>query len=192
MKSRFVVAVLLSTTLLSTTLLATTLLAAGLFAAPFAAAPVGPNVAAARAAALKADAENFQLQLTYIGQSDKPYYNLLLSVPKPNVVQADPFFLTAQITAAEALQLITHLETSGLLTTAVDAKTTKFQDQAPSYRLTATAGDQQLTTTLGWNTDTLTHLDALRKPLTTEAAKKMDTLLTRLSGHRREWAAKGK
>jgi predicted secreted hydrolase len=182
MKLLFVVAVLLSTTLL----------AAGLFAAPFAAAPVGPDLAAARAAALKADAENFQLALTYIGPSDKPYYNLLLSVQKPNVLQADPSFLKAQITEAEALQLITHLQTSGLLAQAVDAKTTKFQDQSPSYRLTATAGDQQLTTSLSWNLDTLKHLDALRKPLTGEAANRMDTLLARLSGHRREWTAKGK
>jgi len=182
MKLLFVVAVLLSTTLL----------AAGLFAAPFAAAPVGPDLAAARAAALKADVENFQLALTYIGQSDKPYYNLLLSVPKPTLDLADPCHLRARLTAAEALELIKLLETSGLLTRAVDAQTTKYQDQSPSYRLTATAGDTQLTTSLGWNLETLKHLDTLRKPLTGEAANRMDTLLARLSGHRREWAAKGK
>jgi hypothetical protein len=184
MKLLFVVAVLLSTTLLAAGLFATAAFGAEL--------DVRAQIGRQRAAALKADAENFQLTLTYIGPSDKPYYNLLLSVRKPSVVQADPFFLTAQITEAEALQLITHLQTSGLLAQAVDAKTTKFQDQSPSYRLTATAGDQQLTTSLSWNLDTLKHLDAIRKSLTGEAANRMDTLLARLSGHRREWMAKGK
>lgn len=160
--------------------------------AAYGAAPSEPDVGAKRAAAMKADVKTFQLQLSYRGESFKPYYDLLLSVPKVDVLQADAFFLTAQITEAEALELITLLETSGLLTQAVDAKTTKFQDQSPSYRLTATAGDLQLTTSLGWNLETLNRLDQLRKPLTGDAAKRMDTLLARLSGHRREWTAAGK
>lgn len=157
------------------------------------AAPTEPDapaaVAAKHAAALRADVKNFQLQLSYRGQSDKPYYNLLLSVQKVPVLQADAFFLSAQITEAEALGLIAHLETSGLLARAVDAKTTKLQEQQPSYRLTATAGETQLITNLGWSLETLKHLDDLRKLVDGEAAKRLDTLLARLSGHRREWAA---
>lgn len=145
-----------------------------------------------RSEALKADVKNFQLNLSYRGQSDKPYYNLLLSVQKVNVLQADAFFLTAQISEAEALQLISLLESSGLLAQAVDAKTTKLQEQQPSYRLTTSAGEVQLITSLGWSLDTLKHLDEIRKLLDGDAAKRMDTLLGRLSGHRREWNAAAK
>lgn len=177
MKNLFALAVaLLSTSLLST--------------AAFGAEP--DDSGAKRAAAFKADVKNFQLNLSYRGQSDKPYYNLLLSVQKVNVLQADPFFLTAQISEAESLQLISLVEASGLLARAVDAKTTKLQEQQPSYRMTTTAGDVQLITSLGWSLDTLKHLDEIRKVLDGDAAKQMDTLLGRLSGHRREWNAAAK
>lgn len=158
----------------------------------FGAEPADSAAGAKRAAALKADVKNFQLSLSYRGQSDKPYYHLLLSVQKVNVLQADSFFLTAQISEDDALQLISLLETSVLLAQAVDAKTTKLQEQQPSYRLTTTAGEVQLITNLGWSRDTLKHLDEIRKLLTGDAAKRMDTLLGRLSGHRREWNAAAK
>lgn len=175
MKTVFVAAVLLSSLAFA--------------AAAFGAAPRDPQVGVDRAAALRGDVKNFQLALTYRGQSDKPYYDVLLSVPQVEVKQADAFYLRARITEADALRLITLLETSGLLTQAVDGKTTKLQEQQPSYRLTTSAGDIELITNLGWSLETLHHLDAIRKSLTGEAATQLDTLLARLSGHRREWTA---
>jgi len=70
----------------------------------FGADPNKPEVGAKRAATLKANIKNFQLGLSYVGESDKPYYSLLLSVPKVNVKQADAFFLVAQLSEEQALK----------------------------------------------------------------------------------------
>lgn len=137
---------------------------------------------------MKAHVEDFQLTLSYDGQSDEPYYKLLLSVQKVNVLQADAFFLGAQISEEDALKIIAHLEKAGVLGRAVE-KAEATQAAQLSYGLTTTSGDVQLSTSLGWDRDTLKTLDGLRAVLNGDSAKKMDTLLGRLSGHRRDWNA---
>lgn len=77
--------------------------------------PNKPEVGAKRAATLKANVKDFQLGLSYIGESDKPYYSLLFSVPKVNVKQADAFFLVAQLSVDQALKIIVHLANTGAL-----------------------------------------------------------------------------
>src|SRR5947209_14818699 len=81
----------------------------------FGAEPNKPEVVAKRIAALKANVKDFQLGLSYVGESDKPYYSLLLSVPKVNVKQASAFFLVAQLSEEEALKIIAHLTDTGAL-----------------------------------------------------------------------------
>ena len=154
----------------------------------FGADPNETEVGEKRSATLKANVNDFQLGLSYLGESDKPYYNLLLSVPKVNVKQADAFFLLTQINEEQALKIIAHLTETGALDRAVE-KGEAVKLPQPSYRLSVIAGDLHLTTSLGWGSDMLKSVDALRKVLDGDAAEKMDVLLGRLSGHRREWDA---
>jgi len=147
-----------------------------------------PEVGAKRATALQGNVKEFRLRLLHHGASDKPYYQLLLSVPP---VQADPstgFSLTAPLSEAEALKIISHLAESGTLDRGVEGK----RQPEVGYEMTIEAGELRLTTSLGWNNDMLKSLDGLRTVLDGKAAKDLDTLLGRLSGHRREWTAGGK
>ena len=57
----------------------------------FGAEPNKPELGAKRAVMLKANVKKFQLELSYFGQSSKPYYSLLLSVPKENLPESAPF-----------------------------------------------------------------------------------------------------
>jgi len=157
----------------------------------FGADPNKADIAAKQAATLKANIKDFQLGLSYIGDSDKPYYRLLLSVPKVNVLQADAFFPVAQLSEDQALKIIAHLAGTGLLEGAFE-KGDAVKLPQPSYRMTVIAGDLNLTASLGWGKDMLKSLDGLRKVLDANAAKGMDTLLGRLAGHRKEWDAAGK
>jgi len=154
----------------------------------FGAEPNRADIAAKRAATLKANVKDFQIGLSYVGDSDKPYYSLLLSVPKVDVKQADAFFLVAQRSEDQALKIIAYLKESGILERAFE-KGDAVKLPQPSYRLIVIAGDLHLTASLGWDRDTLKSLDGLKKVLDGNAAKEMETLLGRLAGHRKEWDA---
>ena len=50
------------------------------------------------------------MRLDYTGPQDKPFYHLLLSVPAlPGNDRANPFFLSARITADQAKAIIDYL-----------------------------------------------------------------------------------
>ena len=146
------------------------------------------DAAAKRLATLKANVKDFQLGLSYGGEYDKPYYRLLLSVPKVNVKQSDAFFLMTQLSEEQALKIIAHLAETGAIDRASE-KGEMLKWPEPSYRLAFGTGDLQLSVSLGWGKDMLKSMDGLRIVLDGNAAKEMDTLLGRLSGHRREWDA---
>src|SRR5437868_9855819 len=58
-----------------------------------------------------ADAKQFRMILTYHGDSDKPFYNLTLSVP-PISQQLNPFGLFTQIGEEQAAKIIKQLSIS--------------------------------------------------------------------------------
>lgn len=149
--------------------------------------PSGSDAAKKNAAALKANAKTFQLRLTYVGESGKPYYGLLLTVPKVERAPFDGgFFQIAQISEADAVKIIDVLSKSTLDLVVDQDAAAKLPE--PRYMATATAGDLQLVIPLGWGREMFKHLDGLRSVLEGDAAKKMDTLLVRLSGHREKAA----
>jgi hypothetical protein len=157
----------------------------------FGAEPNKPELGAKRAAILKANVKDFQLGLSYFGSSGKPYYELLLSVPKENIKQSDAFFLVSQLSEDQALKIIAHLADSGALDRAVENDAAvKLQD--PTYRLKVSAGELRLSESLGFDLDLLKRLDGLRSVLDGNPAKDMDFLLGRLSGHRKVWEAAAK
>ena len=144
-----------------------------------------------RAAKLKADVKTFTLYLDYHGPQDKPYYHLLLSVPRVEGLDdhlRSPFFPLARITEDEAKAIIDFLAVDGFLD---EATTGKVHPDVPCYLLTVrvdgTEGRVEYKGSLGWNLNMLHRLDGLRKLLKEDAAKGMDLLLERMSGHRKEW-----
>jgi hypothetical protein len=149
------------------------------------------KLAAERAEKLKADVKTFTFSLDYNGPQDKPYYHLLLSVP-PLVGEDDHlrsrFFPLALITEDEAKTIIDQLAVDGFLD---EATTGKLQLGVPCYLLTVRVdsnnGRVEYKASLGWNLNMLHRLDGLRKLLKGDAAKGMDLLLERMSGHRKEW-----
>lgn len=153
--------------------------------------PNKSEAGARRAEILKNNLKTFQLSLSYTGQSDKPYYDLLVSVPTVNRRRSSPFSLISQIGEDQALTIIAHLLETGLLGQSSESEAATKLPQ-PFYRLTVTAGDLHLSTSLGWGQPMLKSLDGLRKIFDANTAKQMDTLLGRLSGHRKEWEAAAK
>jgi hypothetical protein len=131
--------------------------------------------------------KSFRMNVSYQGESGKPYYSLLLSVPELNLKKSFPFSLQEKVSEDQALKVIDYLIKVGSLDRAHESNTKKMSQ--PSYSLSVRAGDLRLTENLGWGLDMLKWLDGLRKALEGDAAKAMDTLLGRLYGHRREWMA---
>ena len=153
--------------------------------------PDNSQAVAKRAEVLKTNRKSFQLALAYDGQSDKPYYSLLLSVPTVNVKRSSPFALVTQIDDVQALKIIAHLADTGILGRASE-KGDKTKPAQSGYQLFITADTLQLTAPLGWDREMLKTLDGIKKVLDGDAAKDMDTLLGRLSGHRKQWDAAAK
>lgn len=148
---------------------------------------VPPEAAAANARPdVAADDKQFRLVLTYHDDADKPFYNLILSVP-PTAEQQDPFKLFTPISEAQAAKIIKELSATEFFT---HARVTKTQDDpktGPQYLLRVTVGDRHYEETLGWHVGTIVRLDRLRRALDGDAAKLMDRLLDRLAGQRKLW-----
>ena len=159
--------------------------------APADGTPAG-DVATTRSGKLLGDIKTFTLRLAYAGQQDKPYYHLLLSVPAlPGNERDNPFHQQARITEAQAAKIIEFLNKDGFLTTALDGNRNKIPvpPKDPYYSLTvgvANGGNPILFEEwLTFRPLLFQRLDGLQKLLDGEAAKGMDFLITRLSGHRR-------
>ncbi len=147
------------------------------------------DLGAERAAAIKADVENFRLDLSYVGESDKPYYALMLSVPPVEAERTSSFSFAQQIDEEQARKIIDHLVAMQTFGRAQNADAIRKMPAGPLYLLRLRGGDLHLAENLGWSRDMLTRLDGLREVLDGDAQKAMDMLLARLSGHRREWEA---
>ncbi|MCH7988047.1 MAG: hypothetical protein IID46_02730 [Planctomycetes bacterium] len=147
------------------------------------------EVAKKRAEKLRVNVKDFRLHLSYHGESGKPYYHLMLSVPPIEAKKTTPFSRLEQISEKQAVRIIDHLAEEGFLKRAQDADTLRKLPVGPLYLLRVRAGELQLGENLGWDLKMLKHLDGLRKALDGDAEKSMGLLLGRLAGHRREWEA---
>jgi hypothetical protein len=141
--------------------------------------------------AIEKDVSSFTLDLHYYGDSDKPFYNLLLSVPEYKRARADAFSPACVISTEQAMKIAAYFRDSGLLDTANDvAGKNIIRAAGPCYVATLRCGKLVLSMDLGWSADMLKQLDGLRTVLDdANAGKPMDTLIGRLSGLRKQWQA---
>lgn len=167
-------------------LLSITLAGYGFAAEPPAKQP--SSKAASRAGQMKQAIRHFGLDLYSLGDANKPYYNLTLSV-QGGVKTANRFYLQASITTEKANKIIDHLVADDFFDRAVEAESFRARHE-PCYAIRVYIDDNGDTEDLGWGLPMLRRLDALRKLLDGDAAKKMDLLLGRLAGHRKKWEKK--
>ena len=153
------------------------------FAQP-AAAPAEGNPRAQR---LKGSLKDFTLRLVYHGDEDKPFYRLLLSVPKLGPDPPSPFFRQAQITQTQAAKIVDRLAADGFFDVALDGNRNRgpLPPKQPYYSLTVrveNGGDPvQYEEWLTFDQPLLRRLDGIRAVLEDEAARGMDLLLGRIS-----------
>jgi hypothetical protein len=141
--------------------------------------------AVTRANDMKQAVRHFGLHLTFRGESDKPYYHLILSV-QGGWGKPDRFYQQAKITQGQAVKIIDHLVAYGFFDRAAEAESFTVRNK-PSYTMSVHIDDNGDTEDLGWGLPMLKRLDGLRRVLDGDAAKQMDLLLGRLAGHRKEW-----
>ena len=144
--------------------------------------------AVTRAKNMKEAVKHFGLHLTYHGETDKPYYHLILSV-RGGWGTPDRFYQQATITTGQAEKIIDHLVADGFFDRAVEAESFRLRSK-PSYTMRIHIDDNGDTEDLGWGLPMLKRLDGVRKVLDGDAAEKMDVLLLRLAGYRKEWEEK--
>ena len=163
--------------------LSITLASYGLAADPPAKQPT--SKAATRAKEMKRAVRFFRLTLHFDGEADKPYYDLAIGVQRGGQA-SNRFYQEAEITTGEAEKIIDYLLADGFFDRAVEAERSKLRGR-PCYRMHAEIDDNGDVEDLGWGLSMLKRLDGLRKVLDGDAAKKMDVLLERLSGSRKDW-----
>jgi len=142
---------------------------------------------------LKKSLGRFTLDLRYLGDQDKPFYNLTLRGPALLLDEKRPPFSPAvQITREQAAKIIEHLASDGYLARAGNQANKDLKAPAgPTYGLFVRGPDGlELYEYLGWDLNMLRRLEALRTVLEGDAAKKMALLLGRLSGYKKIWEAK--
>jgi len=98
----------------------------------------------------RADAKQFRMILTYHGDSDKPFYNLTLSVRR-SPQQENPFALFAQIGEEQAAKIIKQLSDSGFFKQAQVTQTQDDPKTGTQYLLRVRIGDRHYQETLGWD-----------------------------------------
>lgn len=133
------------------------------------------------------DLKRFRLDLRYRGPSDKPYYNLTLTVPAAKT-ESTPFSRVERISEAEARLILKHLSASGFFKHARQV-VNRDVGSGPQYSLEIQSGKLRLRESLGWNLGTLRRLDGLQRSLGGTAGKSMTLLIDRLAGHRRIWSS---
>jgi hypothetical protein len=154
--------------------------------------------AAARAAQLLSGVKAFQIDVLHYGTTDKPFYNLTLSVPWLTRVTEPPFHPLVLIDVDDARKIIGYLLDSGALDNAQEGESIT-PGHAPTtayYVLNIRAEPKSwqkvvYQESLGWGLPMLDRLEGLRKALQGGAARKMDLLLGRLSGYRKTWQHEG-
>ncbi|MFO7899979.1 MAG: hypothetical protein R6V58_13080 [Planctomycetota bacterium] len=137
---------------------------------------------------LRESADAFTLDLRYVGESGKPFYNLVLSAPGLKRKE-EPFEMIRLLDGKQVLRLIDCLTYDGFLARAGNIAGKEIEPpKGPAYTLTVSGPNGlELYEDLGWDLAMLKRLDALRKPLGGEPAKAMDRLLGRMSGLRKKW-----
>ena len=163
--------------------LSITLAGYGLAAEPPVKQPTPKAIAEAKE--MKRAVRYFGLHLNFRGETDKPYYHLILSV-QGGWGTPDRSYQQVKITTEQAEKIIDHLVADGFFDRAVEAESFKSRSK-PSYSMSVHIDDNGDTEDLGWGLPMLKRMDGLRKVLDGDAAKKMDVLLEPLSRHRKEW-----
>jgi hypothetical protein len=139
--------------------------------------------------------KTFTLTLNYRGDQDKPYYRLMLSVQPVVRFKGNAFDLYTQITEEQAMKIIDYLAVEGFLDQALDLNRNRSPAPPPEPYYTMTVHSDGPPRTfgfqdwLGFDLNMLKRMDGLRVVLEGDAAKQMDLLLGRLSGHRKQWEA---
>ena len=152
-----------------------------------------PANQAARAKELKQGIKTFRMELNYNSKGDegKPFYRLILSVPRvfPPLPPAggrttpriDPYCLPVQITEEQAAKIIDYAAANWFLVPKLVDK--RIKPVRPGYTLEI----GKFSKDLGWGVNMLHRLEELRGVLDGKAAKKMDVLLQRMSALRPKW-----
>ena len=132
---------------------------------------------------LKERVDQFTLEIRYHGPQDKknPYISLTLRVPRVPPERRLAHWPALQISKAQALKIIDHLNGTGILNKAGNLHNKGFAPpKGPVYALTVKGPPELLLyEPLGWDLKMLERLDALRKVLKkdSQAAKAFDKLL---------------
>lgn len=144
------------------------------------------DTAKERAKALKDTIDNFQLQLSFFGPEEKPYYRLTLSCFAVVQDGKNPFYQKVRIDKAQAEKLIDHLAAKGFLDRADNIFGKRLEPFGGPTYVCEMRGPEKviLMEDLGWGGKLLKSLDEIRQSLDGDAAKKMDTLIGRLGGIR--------
>ncbi len=160
---------------------------------PAASQPADAATPAAREKAklLREAIRQAEFRFQHVGDSDKPFYNVTLSVPDFMLDEPKPFDSTERITAAQGEKIVELLLASGRLNTAeqVGANWIAPPAAAQGYTLRIAAGKLAFGLSLGWDLKMVRELDAIRAVLDGDAALAMDQLLARMSGLRKQWEA---
>ncbi len=130
--------------------------------------------------------DDFSIKVLYHGDSDKPYYQLLLHRSLVAIEDA-PGTFSQEIDAQQAARIHEHLLAAGFYDRADEVADDEPAIAGQGYLIQVTTENQLLREDLGWDLGTLIRLDALRACLDGESADAMDLLLERLTGHRGEW-----
>lgn len=157
---------------------------------------VQPDPTPARTELLKANLGTFTMQINFVGQTDKPLYQLFLSTaPIAPVKQPNPFNLQAQITEQQAGKIVDFLAAEGFLRRASDSTNVKmlnvFLPEFSAYTLIVRGGPTtkpvQYFHGLGFDLATLSFLERFKTVLDGKPADDLGQLLARLAGYRQEW-----
>jgi len=149
-----------------------------------------------RAKLLARHVDQFTLAIRYFGPPDKknPRISLTLRVPKvPPEARRLAHWPAVQISKAQALKIIDHLEKTGVLARAADISKMNFATPAGSTYALLMSGPPalRLYENVGWGLKMLDHLDGLQALLEkgSAAAKAMDKLLAAIEPQRKKWRA---
>lgn len=143
-----------------------------------------------RAEKLKEDLPGFVLELRYVGEQDKPFYGMTVSVKPMLRDGVRTFWEEAIIDPATAKKIVESLAESGVLGRAEDTsmrRKERPEPAGPCYVMSISGAGMTFEADLGWGKPLALELFRLRGLLGGEAGRKMDILLVRLSGFIKEW-----
>lgn len=132
------------------------------------------------------DVTDFSLVLSFHGESDKPFYGLVLT-EGPASIQQNDFVLYHRISKKQARTIVQHLTSSQFFEHARATDNQNDPSSGPQYLLRVRHGSQHYQESLHWGMETNLRLRGIRKSLEGDVAESMDRLLARLAGHNERW-----